>query len=432
MRPIQSVINRLKRLRYKKTKKQKTQIAPFRYWIWLRRVAAIVLVLWLVNQLLFPFATAFYKFKLQTEPSAGVYNEYEWKADDRVMILVAGLDQTDATHVFVDSLSLIQLSDDQQSKVGIIGVNPDLRVYFGRDSATLRTIYNSDFAAGSEVVYLLKGVESIIGARVDKYVLLNEQGFNEIFANMPNVPIDLANDMFENDKVNDAPAGITLYEGEQVLEPAQFLPYLAADVDGKDNQIYRSGLFIKESLRNVDSLETMFALPRILSKVSAAMRTNISAQEAIRMLLLVRGVRSDQIKVAYTKSNSTVLVGTNGIYEVRSGVPERIDNDLEAILLDPDNVAEQATVEVLNGSGVFGIASSRARRINNTGVRVINVGNSFDQYERTTIFVTNKEEFPDSLRTIEHIFSHNVVYSEDPYKYKHIGDIIVIIGENYE
>jgi hypothetical protein len=207
---------------------------------------------------------------------------------------------------------------------------------------------------------------------------------------------------------------------------------LAADVDGKDSQIYRSGLFIKESLRNVDSLETVFALPKILPGVSSAVKTNISFKETVRMLILLKGIRSDQIKVAYTKSNSTVWVGRNGIYEVRSSVPERIDADLEAILLDSRNVAEQATVEIFNGSGVPGLASSRARRINNAGVRVINVGNSFDIFEQTTIYVIDKERFPNSLRTIEHVFSGNVVYAEDAYKYKHIGDIVVIIGEKYE
>jgi len=84
--------------------------------------------------------------------------------------------------------------------------------------------------------------------------------------------------------------------------------------------------------------------------------------------------------------------------------------------------------------GVRGLASSRARWITNSGGRVIYFGNSPESEDITKVYVNKGdfEKYEKTLTEIEKIFNGKIEYSDEEYKYKHLGDIVIIIGEEYE
>ena len=102
------------------------------------------------------------------------------------------------------------------------------------------------------------------------------------------------------------------------------------------------------------------------------------------------------------------------------------------IFFDLKVFKEQARIEVLNASGVRGLANNRARWIKNIGARVIQVGNAFESEEFNVIYCDDPEKYEVTIKELRRFLGKDVKIINEKYHNRHIGDIVLVLGKNYE
>jgi hypothetical protein len=99
-------------------------------------------------------------------------------------------------------------------------------------------------------------------------------------------------------------------------------------------------------------------------------------------------------------------------------------------IIDRDLERERVRIEVYNGSGVTGKAGVYARKVLNNGLDVVRFGNAPDSLERTQIYVSDEEEFSNSLRVVEDVFFGRYERLEERPSFMTTGDIVILLGED--
>ena len=84
----------------------------------------------------------------------------------------------------------------------------------------------------------------------------------------------------------------------------------------------------------------------------------------------------------------------------------------------------------MNGSSIKGLAANRARWITNIGARVINVGNSYENEQKTKIYCDNPQMFIFTIKELQRIFDNKALLIKKDYSGRHVGDIIIVIGND--
>ena len=88
---------------------------------------------------------------------------------------------------------------------------------------------------------------------------------------------------------------------------------------------------------------------------------------------------------------------------------------------------EHVKVEVYNGSDIPGYARDIARRIHNSGCRVIRFENASILYDETKIYVADKEKFSTGLDVVSSIVREARIIEGRP-DFLTTGDIVVVLG----
>lgn len=440
LRSLKNLLNRNRRSRkLARRKKDRGINASYRFPGLFRssivRRIVVALILLLLVYIAVPYAYAILTFEIKRDASDGGGEITPWYGTNRLITLVIGTDQTDLEHEFIDAMALVVV-DPEFSTVGVFGINPDLNLYVKSIDARLnvRTFLNNYKTEGSEIKYLKEAVENLLAVRLDRYLKVSDDGFTKITEKLEPVSVDLDYDVKDEDVFErTGEDGFTGWNaGKQLVWPNQFVAFLASDVNGINDQADRQAQLYAGIIKDIDSPVTLSNLPSILNSFKAHVKSDLSREELFLMSRTALGLRTDQIKLGFTRQSSLLGGRTAGLYDRYDPVSDSIDNDLESILYDFSIAMEQARVEILNGSGIRGLASSRSRWMTNSGGRVVHFGNSLEVEEITKIYVDDREQFPATLREIERIFNGKVVYSDTQYRHKHIGDIIVVIGKDVD
>jgi hypothetical protein len=111
---------------------------------------------------------------------------------------------------------------------------------------------------------------------------------------------------------------------------------------------------------------------------------------------------------------------------------EVIDKDINNIFFDLEVFKEQARIEVLNASGIRGLATNRSRWVKNIGGRVIQVGNSFEPSDITKIYVKEIEKYPITITELTRFLGEDTQIITKEYPNRHVGDIVIILGSKQD
>jgi hypothetical protein len=99
-------------------------------------------------------------------------------------------------------------------------------------------------------------------------------------------------------------------------------------------------------------------------------------------------------------------------------------------IIDRDLERERVRIEVYNGSGIVGKAGIYARKVLNNGLDVVRFGNTPDALERTQIYISNEEEFSNSLKVVEDVFFGRYERLKERPSFMTTGDIVILLGED--
>jgi len=376
-----------------------------------------------------PYLQAYLDFQPQTfQGNSEVVKN--WNGKDRLIASVIGLDQTSTKHNFVDAIFIL-IIDPTENEVGIFSLSPDILLNSTNNGfkaqTSIRTALNQqDF----DIRELNNSLEDLLAVKIDRYLISTNNKFYEFSKFLTPVILELSSEINDTDvKVNNSYA--KWQKGTNVIYPNEFLAFLAVDEGGIENQLNRQVELYKSIIIELDSLKTIFNLPKLAESFSENFYTNFSKNELQNLFFTIWGLRSDQIKIGYSRLQSLNITSSSNIYPLYEPIRASLDKDLSSVLYNFKIAKEQARVELYNASGKSGVANTKARWLTNSGTRVVRVGNYSKNIDSTIVYVKEPEKYQNTLNEIKRVFGGNVLISQSEFEDKHIGDIIVLIGKNF-
>jgi LCP family protein required for cell wall assembly len=246
---------------------------------------------------------------------------------------------------------------------------------------------NSSFAYGGPVC-VWKTLEQLTNIRIEHFVEVNFSGFQSIINDVGGVSVCLPT------AINAPAAGLNLPAGKQVVTGAQALAFVRAREgvgDGSDlERIQRQQFFLDAVVQKLKSTNLLADPARILNVVSDAAKsmTVDSGLDPATMLKIADSMRSlsssavdfvsvpngpyapDPNKVQWTQPAADQLfqaIATDKTVLTPAAKPAAPS---AAATVSPS----QVKVEVLNGDGTAGLASTVSSELSNAGFTVIGHG----------------------------------------------------------
>jgi len=431
---LRNLINKIKRQKYKHnlhSNKKKSKWDNF-FFIKIKNIFLIFILIFIIVSIGYLGQSVLsLDFKRDSSDSRELMDIND---NPRITILLIGLDKTDEYTSFIDALSVLTY-DKNSKKIGIFAINPDIDVYSSKyeTNVHLRTIYSNPKADDNEIPFTIDVVESLFALRIDRYIVMDIEGFQAIFSQMDSFPQKIQKDINGANLSKFDTLNKEIKAGSSVVSTDAFMSMVAADNNGMNIKLNNQSLFISGILRNLFSFNNIINSTKILDVIDSQLYTDLSTKEVIKLIFEFRSIHQNQVKIAYTRSSSLIKQEKIfGIYSRYTPILDGLDSDLSTILLNSVILKEQAGIEVLNGSGIKGLANARSRWIKNAGGRIVHVGNSIDFSEVTYIYVIEADKYPNTIVELNKIFNGKAVILHEEYKYKHFGDIVVVIGSEYE
>ena len=352
---------------------------------------------------------------------------------DKKTILVFALDRTDNSHMFVDGIAVINYNYISK-KIAIFSLNSDLKVYsamLGRD-VNIRTSFNDIVDKTQRINIITNALESLLAIKIDNYVVFDIRSFNNFARFFPLIKMQVDKPLKDvdtvdlpNKKYKEWGSGDNFINGSDVIE------FLASDDNGEDDQLNRQVIYIKKLIENTFNLSLLVNIPQILKEIeSSYFYTDLKKEEMIGILWNLAQVKENDVKTGFTQFSVYSRVYSVSYYPVYIVNYIKLDQDISSIFFDLNIFKEQARIELLNGSSIKGLAANRARWITNIGARVINVGNSYENEQKTKIYCDNPQMFIFTIKELQRIFDNKALLIKKDYSGRHVGDIIIVIGND--
>jgi LCP family protein required for cell wall assembly len=357
-----------------------------------------------------------------------------------VNVLVMGIDNTKDVQRS-DTIMVLHLDADQ-NRIGVLSIPRDSRVSIPGVGLTK---INHAYAYGGAPL-LKRSVIEFLGVPIDYYIKINLEGVQNLVDDMGGIDVDIPKNMYYVDKAGDL--YINLKKGPQHLEGNQAMQFLRFRHDGTSDigRIQRQQLFARSFADRVVAVGKDIDLPRIITKLSYAIETDMSGKEMTGLAVQFRdALRANHIDtgtvpgtiamiggVSYWKPDisqldktiGTVLMGMNQSDDQVVTKVETADKDASqdsrrsVTLKEVTRVASQTdiagkseapvqvkakslhaglVVEVLNGSGTPGEANRLASRLKKLGIRIKRTGNAGSFKYDHTILVDWKGKVDDSV-----------------------------------
>jgi len=297
----------------------------------------------------------------------------------RVNVLIIGVDVTINNRRQVvnvarsDTLILVSF-DPRRNHISGLSIPRDTRVVI---PGVGENKINAAYAFGGPSL-TTRTVEQYLGVPVHYYVKLGAQSFAELIDAVGGVEIDVDRDM----KYTDRWAGlyINLKKGRQVLNGEQAMQYIRfrRDAMGDITRVERQQKMLLALFAKLKSPGTVFAAPQLLQAFYDNTQTNLTMSE-----LMTLGMFTARLKSTDLTFRTLPGVITESFYEPD---PAAVRQTLLEVFygISPHELAATG-VEILNGSGVPGLARQTAQRLERLGFRIVRVDTADVLVKTTTI-----------------------------------------------
>ena len=323
----------------------------------------------------------------------------KWKGAERVTILLLGIDRRpgeDERGYLTDSMMLITVDPVAQT-AGILSIPRDLWVEiptFGTDSINQANRFGDayDYPGGGPAL-AVKTVEYNLGVDVNYFVRLDFHAFETLVDAIGGIDIDNPTDIDDPYYPDGAygyepfylPAGLQHLNGHDALRYAR-TRHDSSDIARADRQ-QQVVLAVREKVTSLDMLPALIAqAPTLYQSLNQNIKTDLTLEQIVSLALLAldvpkANVQNRVIDYRYVLDYTTPE-GRQVLVPLRDKIRELRDElfALPTVIAPPSEAelnklmqAEGATVEVLNGAGVEGLARATADWLATQGVTIINV-----------------------------------------------------------
>ncbi len=347
--------------------------------------------------------------------------------DSRTHILFLGADEKGDSSARTDTILLIAI-DPSTGSAGIISIPRDTRVYIPERDSWERI--NAVHAHGGPKL-AVKTVSEFLDVEIDYYLYLDFSGFSQIVDTLGGVEIDVEKDMVYTDTAQDLyidlKAGLQVLDGDKALEYVRYRDHLGdislvnPQYEVYGGRVERQRKFIMAVIDEVLRPSTILKLPRLLGQVWSAVDTDIPWITALKLAFAADRFTTDKIETAIVPGTSEVLNGA--WYWIADS-----DRTVDVVNWIINGVPLPLTAEVLNGSGIQGIAATASGILEDDNLEVIRVGNAerYD-YPVSEIIVSSKA-LADRVISYANLIGAEILI--DPLRDQPV-DVTIIIGRNF-
>src|SRR2546428_7269727 len=283
----------------------------------------------------------------------------------RVNILLIGVDVTISERRQVlptsrsDTLMLLSF-DPQRARINVLSIPRDTFTViprFGPDRI------NAAYAAGGPRL-TIRTVEDLLGVPVHYYVKLGPASFGRIVDAMGGVEVDVEKDMAYTDWW--ANLYIDLKKGRQLLSGDQAMQYMRFrhDDEGDIGRVRRQQQVFLAIAQRIKSPAMILLSPRLLQAFVQHTQTNLSVSELITLGVFAARLHTADIHTATLPGEAGPIYDYLDEAQMRQIVAEMF------LGVSSQTLASTA-VEVLNASGVPGLARQTAQRLERLGFRIV-------------------------------------------------------------
>ncbi len=301
----------------------------------------------------------------------GVNEEVLKTYDSNLNILFIVMDDREEGYKFINKMDVV-LVDNNAKRVSNLSINEDLIVNLNKEKVPIRNLYN--FLDGSSVQRLdnlMLNISNYTGLRLDRYFIVNLSDLETM----------------------ETLAG---FSGSNNLD---YINY------------YKNPLNFLSYILNFEGYREAF-------------RTNLNRVEFTGLMNSFGNfsVTSSSIGIAQGIAEGENISGDQG----------KIDTAITQFLRDIDILKEQIRVEIYNATSIQGAATKVSRRLKIYGIDVVKTGNYPETVEKSGMFLAgNKAQMISNFNEIKRAFRGDIQELKE-YKYNYSGDIILIIGDDYQ
>ena len=355
-----------------------------RWWVYARWVVAgipIAVLGFFTGSALYVFthADVFTGNEIVDRPAAVDPFSLPLRLTRRVNVLLIGVDVTLNNRRQIvnvsraDTLMLVNF-DPKRNRVSGLSIPRDTRAVIPGVGVTK---INAAYAFGGPGL-TIRTVEDLLGVPVDFYVKLGPESFTRFIDAIGGIDLVVEKDM----KYTDRWAGlyINLKKGPQHLNGRQAMGYarFRHDALGDIARVERQQKVLLALFHKLKSPATMVHAPQLLRAFVENSQTNMTIRELISLGVFASRLESADLMF-------TTLPGTlTDLYWEPDAAKTRLTLTQLFYGVTPQALASTA-VEVLNGSGVPGLARQTAQRLERLGFRVVRVDTSPTPVTMTTV-----------------------------------------------
>jgi len=354
-----------------------------------------------VDSIFSPFRQVTLPGPVQGIPLPGVDAKGESGSQDRVNILVVGVDKRSREGDIpsrTDTIFIVTV-DPKTNSTGILGIPRDLLVDIPYASGTgtyedrINTVYVVGEMNGYDQggVSLLKEViKSNFDIDIDKYVMVDFEGFEELIDALGGIDVDVPDAVYDPYYSETELPGDYLPQyfepGRQHMDGQTALAYSRIRFSSDDfDRIQRQQRVIFATIDKAKSLNLLTDAPTLWSRYKDTIKTDISdvlipsyADLANRVKDNINAVSLGPVTVPYTTpQGAAVLVGD---HEAIARIVDSMFKDKPGSTPVTQATPEPVRVQIQNGAGVEGLARDVMQLISTKGYPLedLSTDNVFD------------------------------------------------------
>lgn len=378
-----------------------------------------------------------------------------WDGAGRVTVLVVGLDYRDWESgegpPRTDTMILLTV-DPLAHSAGILNIPRDLWVNIpGSGYGKINTAYpigEGSRLPGGGPGLAVKTVEQFIGVPINFYAQIDFSAFEQFIDEIGGIELDVPAEITVD------PIGpgntVKLEPGRQNLDGPVALAYARArNTEGADfDRAVRQQQVIfamLDRLLKPNFLPTLISKAPVLYKeLASGVNTNMTLEQAIQMAWLAPQIDRQQIKRGVIGPPDQVLFAKSpdGTMDILKPIPSKIrllrdeifagdvfSPAMEKMELEELMQTESASISVLNGSGVGGLAGRTSEYLQAAGSSVIVTGDAGQLYSATTVIDYTGN--PYTLRYLAQLMGIQPAQIKFEFRQDSELDVVVFLGSDW-
>ncbi|MCM3760874.1 LCP family protein [Alkalihalobacillus oceani] len=265
-------------------------------------------------------------------------------SEDPISILLMGVDDYDPSghNGRADSLIVVTLNPNTK-QITMTTIPRDTRVEFSTEEAgpyagfhkiNAAYMYGSMFDHGGHKLTVEK-VEKLLDIPIDEYVAVNFDGFKDIVNVLGGVTVDIKEPFWEKNFYSVDEERIYFTKGKKKLDGEEALAFVRMrkrEVNNVYSREERQRQFIKASIDEVISTNTLFKIGEIANILGENIKTSLSPMEIFRLQQTYASINTSTIKTFKIEGEDQRV---NNIYyfipteEGLSNTSQRLKEELE-------------------------------------------------------------------------------------------------------